>query len=313
VKVPTLGALLIAAGFAAPPGQLTVLRVHPTAATEAPSNPEVTVTFDRPVAGGLDGAVDPKTFFRITPAVAGRLEWRDPITVRFVPTAPLTPGTTYTVTVLNNFEAMDGTRLRAPFTFTFDAAPARIIAGSPIGGYEAARFIAPRPVIRLLLSAPGDPRMLAQNSFIVMSPQCGGTRIPLDLVRMRRVTEQDDRNIRYAGSYGAPGDTLRDIRRVVELRPRTPLPRACSGTLHVPAEAHARRSAGRHTQPHELALRDVRSAASRQRHVCADAFVPDRPDTRHVQHAGEGRGPRPSRPHRARAGVHRLRYIGRIT
>ena len=236
MKVPTLGALLIAAGFAAPPGQLTVLRVHPTAEPTTP-NPEITVTFDRPVAGGLDGAVDPKTFFRITPAVAGRLEWRDPITVRFLPTAPLTPGATYSVTVLNNFEAMDGTRLRAPFTFSFRAAPARILAGSPIGGYEAARFIVPRPIIKLLLSAPGDPRMIAQSSYIVMSPQCGGARIALDLVRMRRVTDQDDRSIRYAGSYGPPGDTLRDMRRVVELRPRTPLPRACAGTLHVPAEA----------------------------------------------------------------------------
>lgn len=234
MKALTLGALLAAAGFAAPPGQLTVIRSYPTA--EATARTEVTVTFDRPVAGGLDGAVDPKTFFRIAPAVEGRLEWRDPITVRFLPRAPLTPGANYIVTVLNNFEAMDGTRMRAPYTFSFRAAPARVIGGSPIGGYERARFIVPRPVIRLLLTAPGDPRVIAQNSSIVMSPRCGGARISLELIRMRRVHETDEGNIRYAGAYGPPGDTLRDMRRVVELRPASVLPRACSGTLHVPAE-----------------------------------------------------------------------------
>src|SRR5688572_30172592 len=78
---------------------LRVLRVTPTSPASATA--AVSVTFDRPVAGSLDATVDPKRIFTIAPAVAGRLEWRDPITLRFTPAASLDPGTEYTVTVSN--------------------------------------------------------------------------------------------------------------------------------------------------------------------------------------------------------------------
>ena len=51
-----------------------------------------TVTFDRPVAGGLDQTVDAAALFSIDPAVEGRAEWRDPVTLRFIPERPRTPG-----------------------------------------------------------------------------------------------------------------------------------------------------------------------------------------------------------------------------
>src|SRR3989441_7042423 len=70
---------------------LRVLRVTPT--DRAAATTIVAVTFDRPVAGSLDASVDPKRIFAITPAVAGRVEWRDPITLRFTPAAPLSPAT----------------------------------------------------------------------------------------------------------------------------------------------------------------------------------------------------------------------------
>ncbi|HEV3052731.1 MAG TPA: Ig-like domain-containing protein, partial [Longimicrobium sp.] len=96
---------------------LGVLRVAP----EQTSEPDavVTVTFDRPVAGGLDEAVDAEALFRIEPAVEGKAEWRDPVTLRFTPAAPLRPGATYTVTIANDFAAMDGARLPRPHRFTF--------------------------------------------------------------------------------------------------------------------------------------------------------------------------------------------------
>src|SRR2546428_13841568 len=97
--------------------RLRVLGVTPT--DRAAATTIVAVTFDRPVAGSLDASVDPKRIFTITPAVAGRAEWRDPITLRFTPAAPLSPATEYTVTVGNDFAAMDGTRLEKPYSFTF--------------------------------------------------------------------------------------------------------------------------------------------------------------------------------------------------
>src|SRR4051812_43932194 len=74
---------------------LRVIRTTPQA--EAPPSATISVTFDRPVAGSLDRTVDPRTIMTVTPAVAGKIEWRDPVTLRLTPTSLLTPNTRYTV------------------------------------------------------------------------------------------------------------------------------------------------------------------------------------------------------------------------
>src|SRR2546427_10072677 len=99
---------------------LRVLRVTPT--DRAAATTIVSVTFDRPVAGSLDASVDPKRIFTIAPAVAGRVGWRAPITLRFTPPAPLDPATQYTVTVSNEFAAPDGSRRGETYKFTFPVA-----------------------------------------------------------------------------------------------------------------------------------------------------------------------------------------------
>ena len=126
------------------PQVLHVLRAAP----QSPAEPtaEVTVTFDRPVAGQLDGTVDPRTIFSIAPAVAGNVEWRDPITLRFTPSAPLAPSATYTVTVDTAFQAMDGSRLSRRHTASRSAwavracsPPARSTRRGAIGSSDPTR------------------------------------------------------------------------------------------------------------------------------------------------------------------------------
>ena len=79
-------ALAAGLGVVADPGtELRVLRVVP--AGEASPTTAVTITFDRPVAGSLDRTVDPRAVFRIAPVVAGTVDWRDPVTLRFRPAA----------------------------------------------------------------------------------------------------------------------------------------------------------------------------------------------------------------------------------
>src|SRR5438445_12642 len=70
---------------------LRVLRVSPDREGEATD--AITVTFDRPIASGLDASVDPRLIFSIEPRVEGRVEWRDPVTIRFAPVAALAAGT----------------------------------------------------------------------------------------------------------------------------------------------------------------------------------------------------------------------------
>ncbi len=84
-----LVAAIIAGTVLEPGGELRVLRVTPS--SEAAPTASITVTFDRPVAGSLDRTVDPKAIFSVAPATPGTLDWRDPVTLRFRPAAPLVP------------------------------------------------------------------------------------------------------------------------------------------------------------------------------------------------------------------------------
>src|SRR5688572_1777323 len=201
MKPVRLAVVFAAAAFTAPhAAPLSVMRVHPS----QPADPrtEITVTFDRPVSGGLDAIVDASKIFRIEPAVNGKLEWRDPVTLRFIPATSLTPGETYRVTITNDFEAMDGTRLTQPYSFTVRISPARVLAGDPITRGIAPRFIVPMPTLSLVISSPVDPRVLVDQTFITMNAPCSG-RIPVQLVRVRRVTNDDPPMIRYSGEYYA--------------------------------------------------------------------------------------------------------------
>ena len=112
-----LAAVAVAIGFSAAPDPLRVLRTAP-GDVAAPLD-TLTVSFDRPVAGALDDAIDARTVLDITPVIAGRYEWRDPVTVRVIPARPLPRGQRYTVRVSAEFRAMDGSALAAPYEFAF--------------------------------------------------------------------------------------------------------------------------------------------------------------------------------------------------
>ena len=215
-------------------GPLNVLRVHPS--DEAQPRTEITVTFDRPVAAGLDATVNAARIFRIDPAVSGRIEWRDPVTLRFVPARPLLSGASYRITIANTFAAMDGSRLSQPYSFVVRVSAPAVLDGSPVGSVQPAQFLNIRPVLQVLLDAPGDAQLLAALSTITMNRRCGGGRIGLQAVRTRPVSDDDPPHLRYRALsyYSRQRDTLRDLRRIVELTPQAPLPLACSGTLTVP-------------------------------------------------------------------------------
>src|SRR5262245_28233540 len=99
------------------PAPLRIIRSMP--GSDANSLSEISVTFDRPVAGTLDRSVEADSIFRIEPATPGRVEWRDPVTIRLRPSGQLVAGTTYTVTIANSFRSMDGGALRTPYRFSF--------------------------------------------------------------------------------------------------------------------------------------------------------------------------------------------------
>ena len=228
--------LLAAAGLllvADPARELRVLRVVPL--EDAAPTAAVTITFDRPVAGSLDRTVDPKAIFRIEPALAGTVDWRDPVTLRFRPAAPLTAGRSFTVTVSDRFEAMDRSRLAAPFVHSFRVRGSRVLAGSPVGPSERGRYLTPETRFDLVVDAPVDSSVVNRSVYVELDRLCrapGVVRLRLD--EQRPITAEDRWDFREAGGWDR--DRAADpLRRVVRLAPRSPLPRGCEGHLVVPA------------------------------------------------------------------------------
>jgi uncharacterized protein YfaS (alpha-2-macroglobulin family) len=226
--------LVIGFGLLADAGpSLRVLRVTPSG--EAAPTASVTVTFDRPVAGSLDRTVDPQAVFNIAPAVAGTVDWRDPVTIRFRPAAPLPANATYTVTVATAFTAMDGSRLPEPYTFRFRVRGPRILAGSPVGPNGGARYLAPDARFDLVVDAPVDSAAVGRAAYLEFDRLCARPGVVRLSLESERAIAADDRwDFREAGGWDR--DRAADpLRRVVRLAPRTPLPHGCNGELVVPA------------------------------------------------------------------------------
>ncbi|MGH7623999.1 MAG: Ig-like domain-containing protein, partial [Gemmatimonadaceae bacterium] len=228
---------LILVGAAPLHAQSTTLEVlrHTPSDTATPGN-VITVTFDRPVAGRLGATVDAAHIFHVSPNIPGRVEWRDPVTIRFVPNDPLVPGTRVIVTVDTTFRAFDGSRLAHPYDFAFRVPGPRILARSFLTGYLPATSDLPLDGrIELLYSAPVDLARLQSRVRIELSSQCtGGARhVPLRVVRQRAITQHDRWEFRFAGGWDR--DTTADrFRRVVELEPEQPIPFDCSGFVVLP-------------------------------------------------------------------------------
>ncbi len=238
--------LLVAAAAGVAADQATDLRVlRATPSGEASPTASVTVTFDRPVAGSLDRTVDPRKVLTIAPAVAGTLDWRDPVTIRFRPAAPLASNTVYTVTVAKDFAAMDGSRLSRPYRFSFRVRGPRVLAGWPVGPNGGSRYLPPNARFDLVVDAPVDSAAVARSAYLDFGQSCSAPGV----VRLRLETQQavtaDDRwDFREAGGWDR--DRAADpLRRVVRLAPRAPLPRGCAGELVVPAAFDERDGAPR--------------------------------------------------------------------
>jgi alpha-2-macroglobulin len=232
MRAAAVAVVVAAAGLTAAPPPLRVLRVSPTETAEPTA--AITVTFDRPVAGQLDGTVDPARLITIAPAVAGRAEWRDPITLVFAPAAPLATTTTYTVTIANTFTAMDGGRLAEPYRFSFRVGGPAVLDGSPVARYSSPRFLTPNAEFEILVSVPADLPTVSRLVHIALDERCGMPAVvPVTAVSQRPVGTNDPSRYQYAGGYRR--DRRHDVlRRVVRLVPARPLPAGCSAALVIP-------------------------------------------------------------------------------
>lgn len=220
------------------PPPLRVIRATPSG--DATPLARVLVTFDRPVAGSLDRIVDPATLLRVDPAIPGKIEWRDPVTIRLTPSRALVPGTTYRVTIANTFRAMDGGALAEPYVFTFRTEGPTLQSGTPVGPNRVGNQLVPDQRFELVYSAPVDLEKLSAAAYIEFNAACSATRV----VRLRAVSQHRIEQTRqYVDDEGegdpdeiATNHALDSLRRGVVLQPASALPYGCAGELVAPAE-----------------------------------------------------------------------------
>ena len=216
--------------YVADPGDpLRVLRATPS--NEAGPASVIAVSFDRPVAGSLDRSVDPKEIFTIAPATQGKLEWRDPITLRFTPAGLLVPGTSYTVTIAPTFEAMDGSRLEGAYQYSFRVRGPEVLASSVSRGES--RYLPPDARFSLVVSAPVEAAVVERSVFLEFSASCSIRTVRVRMTGQRDIREEDGWEYREAGGWER-NRSVDNLRRVVELAPVAPLPRGCEGELVAP-------------------------------------------------------------------------------
>ena len=100
---------------------LKVVLATPTGRLRTADRTVLRWLFDRPVAalGDIDAQLDPSPFVTITPRVDGRFRWVSTRTLLFEPEVVLPLATSFTVTV-NGLKALDGSKLMAPSTTTFE-------------------------------------------------------------------------------------------------------------------------------------------------------------------------------------------------
>ena len=217
---------------------LRVLRHSPD--PEGSPTSIILVTFDRPVADELDQAPPAEGIITLEPAVDGKAEWRDPVTLRFTPDTLLPSDREYTVTVRNTWATESGDRLPEPYRFAFRVAGPRVLTSSLAGAGEAANYLDTRARFALLVSGPGDYQALARGTYLELGTTCTGDRVVrFSLGGDREVANTDPWEFRR-WSFDDEAEERRDLRRVVTLAPDRPVPRDCPGVLVAPRQIGTR-------------------------------------------------------------------------
>lgn len=233
LRVITLAAACLAALHAgtssvAAQDSLSIVRVTPAGELRPVSR--IDISFSAPIAGRLEGLRDPSTLVRLEPAIAARIVWRDPATIRITPDSALPPGTGITVSV-DTFTAGGGARLRTPWSRAWRVRPPAIIAMLPT---LSATFAAPLDydarISILVRGQPDTAALAAQSAFVApAAPLCAawpeGRRTGVR-VALRTPRADDPYPLRQ---YHAPRDSVNArFDRIVEITPAEALPEDCA-------------------------------------------------------------------------------------
>ncbi len=169
-----------------------------------------TVTFSRPVKSlemveAQRKADAEKPFATISPALEGEWRWLGSASAEFVPRGLVPYSTTYTVTVAKGLAALDGSQLKADFTFSFSTPRLELQDVAPARGY---RWVAPDSTFSLLFNQPVKDADLLQALRVTVKDE----GLPWRPVIKSRVSIQEERRkaAEEAKKAGRPYDRMAD-------------------------------------------------------------------------------------------------------
>jgi uncharacterized protein YfaS (alpha-2-macroglobulin family) len=209
--------------------------VRHTPVDTARSGDVITISFDRPVGGSLERSGNPRRFVRIVPALQAKVEWRDLVTLRVIPSEPLALGQRYRITIDTTLLSLDGGRLQAPYQFTVLARGPQLLHTVPGLDPGHTMTLDPRGSITLVYTAAVDTSRFGNTARFEIhgSPTCATRVIRYAASLQRALSDSDDYSVWSAGGWSYQDD-LR-FRRMVVLRPEFPPPEGCSGTFVLPS------------------------------------------------------------------------------
>jgi uncharacterized protein YfaS (alpha-2-macroglobulin family) len=213
-------------------GALAVVVARPQGPTSGIVRP--TITFSRPVValGTVAESRARPAPAVLAPEVAGEWRWLGSSSVEFVPAAPLSDGTSFTVTVPAGLRGADGSVLAEPFTFSFETPRPRVVAVSPRD-----RWAWLVPASRLSVTFDRPVADLAGHLRL----RVAGQDVPLRVTgEVSVAAEEEALRDPTAGPVRAPPPGFEDRRTRYEITPDRPLPLDAPVELLVAADVHGR-------------------------------------------------------------------------
>jgi len=219
-------AFLLSAAVAAR-GQDTPLRVVEAGTPYQPHHALV-VKFDQPVAPAAWRPGATPRGIKIIPAVAGRYDWPDSMTLRFTPAKPWAEGY-YSLTIDSTFSSRDGTHLDRPLNRRFGIGFAQISVWLQPGAGAL------RGPVVLGFSPPGFPAGSASDHpphGITLHPSIAGQWLWIDSYQLRLTPSQPFAptarytlvvDTSFRGPYGARVPVRREFRLPEPPPPPRPL------------------------------------------------------------------------------------------
>ncbi len=196
---------------------LAVVVARPTGELFSEARP--TITFSKPVmaVGTVEHEQAQAPVASITPPLAGEWKWLGSASVEFVPKGLVPYATTFQVQVAAGLVALDGTKLAAPYSFSFTTPRPDLQGEVPSAGF---RWLKPDAVFTLVINQPVQE--LAKHVRLV----AGGKEIAVAVAA--EVNIEDERRAKEKERRYAREDDqrtgFRNRQTRYELKPVSPLP-----------------------------------------------------------------------------------------